>query len=303
MPDDRVMNKLLAILVAAVVLLTGCADGRTRSDEFPVGTSSHEISVGGLSRNYLVTVPVGLRARSPLVVMMHGGFGSASQARESYGWDELAVTENLVVAYPDGLGRAWNAGGGCCGKSGEDEVDDVAFIEAMVGEIRAGLRIDDRRIYATGMSNGAMMSYRLACDTDTFAAIAPVAGTILGACEHPAPISVIAIHGEADDSVHMDGSAGNGAERIDGMPVLEVSALWREVDGCDAPTVTVEAAVTTSTTVCRDRRGVQLVTIAGAGHQWPGSARTAAQQRIGADEPYPDLDATAVIWAFFEAHP
>lgn len=297
------MKRFLAALVAAAVVLTGCAGSRTRSDEFPVGTSSHEVSVGGLSRSYLVTVPVGLRARSPLVVMMHGGFGTASQARESYGWDDVAAAEDIVVAYPDGLNRAWNAGDGCCGTSGEDGVDDVAFIEAMVGEIRAGLRIDDSRVYATGMSNGAMMSYRLACDTDTFAAIAPVAGTILGSCERPTPISVIAIHGEADDSVHMDGSAGNGAEGIDGMPVPEAVALWRDVDGCDAPAVTVEAAVTTSIAACRDRRTVELVTIAGAGHQWPGSARTAAQQRLGADVPYPDLDATSVIWAFFEAHP
>ncbi len=170
--------------------------------------------VDGVQRQYLVTVPENLQDGAPLVLVLHGGFGSAQQARQAYGWDELAASEGFVV----------------------------------------GVSAD--QVFATGMSNGAMLSYRLACDTDTFRAIGPVAGTILGPCDDPAPTSVIHIHGEADESVHLDGSPGTGAENIDGMPVPDIAALWREVDGCDDPVVTVDAEVTTSLADCRDDRAV-----------------------------------------------
>ncbi len=296
------MRRLLTIALIGILALSGCARLDAIGDEFPAGTTEHGCGSTAFDRQYLVTVPENLQDGAPLVLVLHGGFGSAQQARQAYGWDELAASEGFVVAYPDGLGRAWNVGDGCCGTSGERGVDDVAFIEAVVDQLRIGVGVSADRVFATGMSNGAMLSYRLACDTDTFRAIGPVAGTILGPCDDPAPTSVIHIHGEADESVHLDGSPGTGAENIDGMPVPDVAALWREVDGCDDPVVTVDAEVTTSLADCRDDRAVELITIAGAGHQWPGSATSRAQERAGAAEPYPGLDATATIWAFFAAH-
>lgn len=296
------MRRLLTIALVGTLALSGCARPDAVGDEFPAGTTEHDVRVDGVERRYQVTVPENLQDGAPLVLMLHGGFGSAEQARQAYGWDELAASEGFVVAYPDGLGRAWNVGDGCCGTSGERGVDDVAFIEAVVDQLRIGIDVASDRVFATGMSNGAMLSYRLACDTDTFRAIGPVAGTILGPCDDPAPTSVIHIHGEADESVHLDGSPGTGAENIDGMPIPDIAALWREVDGCDEPVVTVDAEVTTSLAACRDDRAVDLITIAGAGHHWPGSVPGRAQERFGAGEPYPGLDATATIWAFFAAH-
>lgn len=95
----------------------------------------------------------------------------------------------------------------------------------------------------------------------------------------------------------MDGEPGDGVGDVDGMPIADVNALWREVDGCDEPVVTSAAPVTTSSSPCPDDRTVTLITVAGAGHQWPGSVA-----REGAtDQPSDALDATAVIWEFFAA--
>jgi polyhydroxybutyrate depolymerase len=253
--------------------------------------------VDGSERDYLLTVP-DAEGPLPLVIVLHGGFGSAEQARDSYGWDAVAAREGFAVAYPDGLGRAWNAGGGCCGRSGREGVDDVAFIESLVAELEDRLAIDADRIFVAGMSNGALMSYRLACDTDLFAAIGPVAGTMLGDCAGPAPVSVLHIHGDADTSVRMDGEQGGGPAAIDGPPVAGVIASWQAVDGCDPASASEANGVTTTIAECPDGRTVELVVVAGAGHQWPGSERV----RPGAAEPSDALDATEALWAFFAAH-
>lgn len=289
------MERILAVVSAALLLISLSACTR---EPYPAGTSTQTIRVGGVEREFLLTVPSGTSRDAPLVIVMHGGLGSAEQAREAYGWDELAAKEGFVVAYPDGLGRAWNAGDGCCGSSGEKGVDDVGFIEQLVAEVSRRVPIDEDRVYATGMSNGAMMSYRLACDSDVLAAIAAVAGTVLGDCDAPDPLSVLAIHGDADESVRMDGEPGGGLENIDGMPIADVNELWREVDGCGEPE-RVLGDVSTTIADCGEL-SVELVVVAGAGHQWPGSSPTRGQEALGADEPSTAVDATTVIWQFFD---
>ena len=112
----------------------------------------------------------------------------------------MADSAKFVVAYPDGIGRSWN-GHGCCGKAMRDNIDDVGFITAMVGQISADLPIDKSRVYAAGISNGGIMSYALACNTGIFAAIGPDSATMLDACSAPHPTSVIHIHGTADKLV------------------------------------------------------------------------------------------------------
>jgi polyhydroxybutyrate depolymerase len=287
--------RILAIVASLALLLTGCAAQSAAQS----GTSTHSIRFDGIERSYIVTAPA-ITEPVPLVVMLHGGFGSASQAEQGYGWDELADTEGFVVVYPDGLGKAWNVGDGCCGEPGQRGIDDVGFVSAVVAEVSETYAIDPDRVFATGMSNGAMMSYRLACDTTLFAAIAPVAGTLVGDCDSPEPVSVLAIHGTADDRVRMDGLEGAGAAHIDGMDIASLHELWLEADGCPAPTVTTESPVTTSSASC-DEHSVSLITVDGAGHQWPGSTRNRAQERLGTDVPSDALDATATIWEFFAA--
>jgi len=277
--------RLVAVL-GAVLVIAGCA-GRDadKPSAFVEGTGVHTISVGGHDRTYRLYKPKGLPASAPLVVMLHGGFGSGAQAEKSYGWDALADAVKFVVAYPDGLNRAWNVnGGGCCGRPAKEGIDDVAFITAAVADIERNAGIDTSRVYATGISNGGIMSYTLACETAVFAAIGPDSATQLNACRSPHPTSVMHIHGTADRLIRYNGAPGAGVAHINGPPVTELNAFWRNVDHCATPVTSTSGTVTTSTAGCADNRSVVLITVDGGGHVWPNFA-------------------TEKLWQFFAAHP
>jgi polyhydroxybutyrate depolymerase len=273
-------------LLAAVLAVAGCSSSprgtAASATTFADGTTVHSINVGGLDRSYRVHKPAGLTASAPLVVMLHGGFGNGEQAENTYGWNALADREKFVVAYPDGIARAWNVHG-CCGQPGRTGIDDVAFITAMVDGIHNGIDIDRARIYATGISNGGMMSYTLACNSDMFAAIGPDAATQLDACASPRPTSVMHLHGTSDRLIRYGGGPGAGPAHVSGPPVPEVNAFWRRIDQCGAPVVTTDGPVTTSTADCAQGRNVVLVSVDGGGHEWPSFA-------------------TERLWQFFAAH-
>jgi polyhydroxybutyrate depolymerase len=296
MTPRRILSAVLAITSLAAVL-TGCSIRNDQADPEPrAGTESRALEVGAVTRSYRLYVPADLAADPALVVMMHGGVGSAQQAERAYGWNDEADAGGFLVAYPDGVSRTWNAGD-CCGGAEREGVDDLAFLTALVDALQQEFGVVPDRTFATGMSNGAMMTYRLACETELFAAIAPVAGTIVTACDDPAPASVLHIHGLTDSQVRMDGEPGDGIGDVDGMPVADAVELWRVAAACDDAVVTQEPPVTTTTSDCADDRRVVLVTVADAGHQWPGSvAREGAM-----DQPSDALDATALIWDFFDA--
>lgn len=300
-------RRSLLALVGVLTLLAGCRPA-ARSEpppaaKVPPGSSARTITVDGRERSFQVYRPATLPDPAPLVVMLHGGFGSASQAESSYGWDAEAEANHFVVAYPDGVNRAWAVGGGCCGTPGSTGVDDVAFVTAVVATLSGQLPIDADRVYATGISNGGLLAYRLACDTTVFAAIGPDSATLLGPCPSAAPVSVIHIHGTADRNIPYDGSQGNGVAKIHGMAVPALAAMWQDVDGCPPPVVTTVGPVSTSVVACPAGRSVELISIAGAGHQWPGSpSRPALEKLLGLDPPSTALDATDVIWHFFADH-
>jgi polyhydroxybutyrate depolymerase len=317
--DRRSRRVWLVVAALVAALVSGCGVGSSVSSppvtagaggvvHVPAGSSSQTIIVGGRSRSFHVYRPAALDTSRPvpLVVMLHGGFGDGLQAESTYGWDAEADHHDFVVVYPDGVAKAWNVdGGGCCGTPAKDHIDDVAFITRVVTTVQAELPIDPERVYATGISNGGIMSYRLACDTQLFAAIGPDSATLLGSCHAPSAVSVIHIHGTADTRIPYDGGMGSGAGHIDGPPVPSVVATWRQVDGCAAAATTTAGVVTTSIASCPDDRSVELITIAGAGHQWPGSKPKSklVAALLGSDPPSTALDATDTIWGFFAAHP
>jgi polyhydroxybutyrate depolymerase len=301
----------ICLLGTLVFLVGGClggghARGAPDPKPIPVGQSSQALESGGVSRTFHLYRPQGLTGPAPLVVMLHGGFGNGAQAERAYHWDAEANNGHFLVAYPDGLNRAWNAGS-CCGSPQRTGVDDVAFITAMVSAIEQEAPIDAARVYVTGMSNGAMMALRLGCQTDMFAAIAPVAGTLLTDCSHARPTSVLQIHGTADDRVPYDGGPGkafaiDGNPRVDGPSVPSVNATWRAIDACAEPTSSTSGSVTASTAGCAEGRTVELISVAGAGHQWPGGEPSPLVERFGLPGPSTALNATATIWQFFTEH-
>ncbi|CQD10994.1 putative lipoprotein [Mycobacterium europaeum] len=270
----------LATLVGVVLLVAGCSP--TPPSGFVTGTSLHHLRAGGHGRSYRLYKPAGTPNAAPLVVVLHGYSGSARQVERDYGWDQLADSARFVVAYPDGLDGAWNVDGeSCCGRPGREGVDDIAFIAAAVADIAKNVGSDPARVYVAGMSNGGIMSYMLACATDIFAAIGPVAGTQLNGCPNPRPVSIMHIHGTADRLVPYNG--GQGFSVINGPPVPSVNAFWRNVDRCASPASAIDGPITTSTAECAGNRGVTLITIDRGGHEWPAFASRA-------------------LWGFFRAH-
>lgn len=309
-----------AVVVAVVAVTAGCDDPPRRAPDaapttaaVPAGTSTRGLEVDGRERTYRLYRPSGVRLTEPvpLVVMLHGALGSGEQAESSYGWNAAADRGGFLVAYPDGLNRAWAVSPECCGAPARDGVDDAGFIVKLTEVLTSELPVDPDRVYVTGISNGGMLAYRLACQTRVFAAIAPVAATLLGECPDPQPVSLIHVHGDADRTVPYAGgpgrqiNAGRGRlpSKVDGPPVPELVDRWRRVDGCGPLDEREEGAVTTATARCPDGYGVTLITVAGAGHQWPGGTRPGAGRVLQLDPPSTELDATDTIWRFFQDHP
>ena len=319
------MVRARVLVLVALLLLAGCTGRRLDRNTQPpptgatasagqqvaVGKSTGTMTVGGQERTYRLYRPAGLSSSAPLVIVLHGAAGTGQQAEDSYGWDAEADSGKFLVAYPDGIRRTWNVDPDCCGVAARDNVDDVGFLTELAGSF--GTLVDKSKVFATGISNGAMMSYRLACDTKIFAAIGPVSGTMINKCTDPTPLSIIHIHGTADKTIPYNGgpgkrdNAGAGSRlpaKIDGPSVPSLIATWRKTDNCSAAKTSTSGPVTISTSTCANGRAVELITIAGAGHQWPGGRPAPlAQKLLGLDPPSTALQATPTIWKFFAAHP
>lgn len=296
----RIALVIVVCVLAAAAGSAGAQGGRA---------GGRRLSVGGAVRSYAVFRPPALSRSEPvpLVVVLHGGFGTGRQAERSYGWDETAAARGFVVAYPDGVHRSWNAGGACCGPASRNHVDDVAFLDALVAAVSEAENIDARRVYVAGISNGAAMAYRYACEGRApLAAVGSVAGAMTAACRRARPVSVIEIHGLADRNIPFEGGVGRkGVSGVDWPSVQASLDPFRRAARCGAAETTRSGAVERREARCADGRAVVLVTIAGAGHQWPGAVpeRPIARALLRLDPPSPALDATAALWSFFERHP
>jgi polyhydroxybutyrate depolymerase len=267
----------------------------------------------GLARSYVVHVPQRVEQRGvpvPLVLVLHGGGGNADNAEMMTGFTEEAEKEGFIVAYPDGTGRfgkllTWNAGH-CCGYAMKNRVDDVGFINEMIDKLIKNYPIDPKRIYATGMSNGGMMTHRLGIElSNRIAAIAPVVATLFGDEARPHyPVSALMINGMLDQHVPYQGGPPGGrfSDAWDGTPTkptLEQAAFWAHADGCmDPPEQKDDSAFVLTRYRCPAGQDVELYLIKDNGHAWPGGKQGS---RMG-DKPSTALNGTGVIWEFFKAH-
>lgn len=279
------------------------------------GTTEHSLRHGGLTRKYLLHVPA-RRAPGvplPLVIAFHGGGGHAEFMADDarYGWVSKADREGFAVVFPNGYSKlpggrfaTWNAGQ-CCGDARDRNIDDVGFVRAVVNDVRRQLAVDPARIFATGMSNGGMLSHRLACDAaDLFRAIASVAGTdATTTCTPSRPVSVLHIHARDDTHVLFNGGAGPDAFRdpskvFEFVSVPDTLARWVGRDRCN-PTprrnLDVPGAYCEAYGGCADGTRLQLCVTESGGHAWPGAERV----RRGKEPASQAIDATDVIWAFF----
>lgn len=276
----------------------------------PLSPGSHELSLthAGQERGFIVHVPASYRegAPVPLVLALHGGGGSMhNMARDRlYGLVSQSEQSGWVVVFPNGDSRlagrlaTWNAGI-CCGLARDRGSDDVGFLRAVVAEVQRRVDIDSRRVFATGMSNGGMMSYRLACEaSDLFRAIASVAGTD-GAepCQPGRPVPVFHIHAKDDDRVLFAGGSGSASDtHADFVSVPATVDKWARLDRCTGPAQTVldrPGVRCEVRTGCRDGVEVRVCVTDTGGHSWPGGRKALGGKGS------PALDATAEIWSFF----
>jgi polyhydroxybutyrate depolymerase len=274
--------------------------------------TTRTLTWGELQRSYILHVPSsydGSRA-VPLIFDFHGGLGNASTQVRTSIFEPLADEKGFLVVYPNGTGLlgdkllTWN-GGTCCGYAARNNIDDVGFVRAMVADLESSYRIDPKRIYSTGFSNGGIMSQRLACDaSDLFAAIGPVSGTLNDpGCQPKEPVSVIEFHGTSDQ--HIPYGGGNGDKSLTNITfvsVMDTMDKWVKFDQCSsAPRTSAFADIQQDIfSRCADGTSVELYTILGGGHAWPGGNGPAWP---GGDQPTHAISATNLMWDFFAAHP
>ncbi|MCA9834848.1 MAG: hypothetical protein KC435_12930 [Thermomicrobiales bacterium] len=249
------------------------------------------LTSGGLERNYLLYTPANVKTEATLVVMIHGGGGSAEQAVRSYGWNEMADQEGFIVLYPDANGSAWNAGD-CCGRAALQEVDDIGFLQEAIADAKSRVSAHITGVAMVGISNGGMLTYRYACEVGGLDAIGVVAATLVTDCANPPPVSVMHVHGLADTRVPIDGSPGDGSEHVDGWPIADVNALWREADNCEAPLNSTTNGIHRSVASCEEGREVVLITLENVDHTWPGSKRSTTDV----------YETTSELWKFIAEH-
>lgn len=291
---------------AALAILAGCAGAEPSLADKPAlcstsGVQAATLDHGGVQRSFQLVVPAAASQASPrpLVVGLHGGWGTGEGFGEQSGLTELAQREGFVLALPDGRWRSWNAGS-CCGRAASQGYDDVGFVTALVETLAATDCVDASRIYATGFSNGAMLAHRMACEApDVFNAMAPVAGPrMTDACDADTPVSALLIRGADDPRIPLAGGTFDGSFRASLDAMAQTLAQRNQCDG--SRTESRAGAHCTEYSGCANARSVHACTVIDTGHQWPGG-KTFLKNKLG---PNPGVfDASQAIWAFFEAQP
>jgi len=287
------------------------------ADPLSPGTHRQTLEVDGRTRSFLVHVPSGFDAQQPaaVVFVLHGAGMNGPWMMWYTGMNAKSDAEGFIAVYPNGTGfgpfRTWNAGG-ITGPMAAGQPDDVAFLSGVIDHLAERAAIDEDRIYSTGLSNGGMMSYRLAAElADRIAAIGPIAGTMTRPDPQPSrPVPVIHFHGTNDRIVPTNGPSPGTPSFLAFLSVEETLRSWCVVNDCDLDRpveVQLPDSANDGTTVVRTTYGpgpsgaeVVFVSIQNGGHTWPG--RWSLLHLITGKSTQ-DISANDLLWEFFERHP
>ncbi len=274
------------------------------------------LTVGGRERTYYFRALKGHDPKrpAPVVLALHGSTMNGPMMAWFTGLNQKADEAGFIVVYPNGTGTdssfTWN-GGNCCGPAMWNGVDDVAFIRALLDDLAKVIAVDAKRVYATGMSNGAVMTYRLASElSDRIAAVAPVAAPMgTETCAPKRPVPVLHFHGTDDEFAPFEGGIGaKSTFRTNFQSVEHTIRAWVRANGCAEEPVTDELPdrAKDGTRVLRKTYGggregaeVVLVMIEGGGHTWPG--RVSPAKVLG--KATMNVSANDLMWEFFRKHP
>jgi polyhydroxybutyrate depolymerase len=315
----RARCRILA-LVALGLIVSAC-----RVEDVPaLGTAvivepDLTLDIAGETRRYQLYIPETEPPDDgwPLVIVLHGLGGSAARVRALAGFDEVAAEHGFIVAYPEGLSHAW-IDGGITRAFGPNDIAtrNLALLQALIDVVDEEHDLDKRRTYLAGLSNGGMFAFHAACAmSDQIAGVGLVAATALSqsvaGCAPSDHVSYIAFHGTSDVIVPYDGGPiVPGFEDLGAFQSAhESAAFWAEINGCapepesqqlpDTVAGDISIAIQESWAPCTSSGAVQLITLDGSGHTWPG--HPPLNQRLGATNL--DIDATQMLWHFFATHP
>ncbi|MFZ4763876.1 MAG: dienelactone hydrolase family protein [Roseimicrobium sp.] len=285
------------------------------------GEYTRTISVGDLQRRYRVHVPKKYDAANPtpVVIVFHGGGGNPESMVRLSGMDTKSDEAGFIVVYPYGSGLDAERGltfngGGCCGYAMQRKIDDVGFTRALLDDLAKVANVDTNRVFATGLSNGGIMSHYVASElSDRIAAIAPVGGPLMmDAPNAKRPVSIMHFHGTGDEFAPFKGGFGKGGAGGKGVTdfksVEHTIQSWVKANGCKPepevvalPDKADDGMKGTRKTWSGGKDGseVVLIEIENGGHTWPGLKPTVAI--LGPSTM--DISANDLMWEFFQEHP
>lgn len=288
---------VLAAIALGLVLLAACSGEATTATTTPATAATTDAA-----RPFEVLVPPSYEAGRPtaLLIVLHGfGMDGASQIGVM-GMESAAAEQGMLLVSPDGTesavgARYWNATDACCGFG--STVDDVEYLTSIIDSVSVGYTVDPKRVYLVGFSNGGFMSYRMACErADRIAAIVSLAGAAVADaadCSPSEPVSVLQVHGTADEIIRYEGGTfGEQANRYPGA--RQTVETWADYNRCTATAAQTGGPATTEAfDGCPTGIGVKLWTLNGVPH-WLWTESTPPGQ--------PDAITSAIL-EFLAAHP
>jgi len=299
-------NYCSLFLILSMFLLAHCqkaGDGRS----YRVNGS---MTVDGRTRTYLLNLPPAYYDSSgfSLVIGLHGAGGSAAQFERDYKFSDKANASGFIAVYPEGVQstgvlhlRTWNAGT-CCDFARDNNIDDVKFISQLIDNLLANYKINPKRVYVTGMSNGGMLAYRLACEIPgKIAAIGVNSCTMVVTqpCNPSRPMPVLHIHSAVDTKVPPAGGFGMMGYYF--PPVDSVLQVWSAINTCGEPPVSAPESggyTFTKWSPCSNGSTIEYYLTSDGGHAWPGGLQSGRR----GDIPSTELNADDLIWAFFQRY-
>ena len=293
----------------------------TQPGSYGPGNYARRFQFGGRKRFCEIHVPPGYKpgVPAPVVFILHGGGGNTPMMRFKTGMDDISDREGFLIVYAAGTSSRytdqrlhWNTGLPTKDPR-QGKVDDVGYFSFVLDDLPKYFSIDARRVYATGISNGARMCYRLAAElSDRIAAIAPVAGqrSLSEFSRPPArAISIIHFHGRKDTWAAYNGgpSRGTGRGQFEPYtipPVEGAIQTWCKHNGCSPQPEVTRVGQARCLCYSGGRNGTETVLwiLEDGGHTWPSGKSTRFEIRMGVGNTNHDISASKVMWEFFKRH-